>query len=579
MPPKSTGPPPRGQLVFVGGPSLKGHPGSIRSTLLQRAHRERRAKLRQDAADRTNRLDSLLQQRMTSWCTCPPLVQGREGEFSALVLRDGPRHRAIRPRRDHLQTAEIQPQRCSVCGGLLPSAPAIRGDFPGDQSVEFFGAGSYDPALPLDSESSALRVHELLHHANTRIWPYFRPLGYTANCYRSWVFPYDEKVKLYAILWSTSYHRDTLRATYDASSQQFDSKEQLQLKALALRSLRAAVANVTQSTAPDGIVMCILFLAVNDLHRTGISRDPSPFSPSFTSLHYLDFYGSRDYHPLHWNVVCKIVENYGGIETLRIFALAWLLCISDLMNAVHLLRKPIFPLLGAEGKRLASHLHPPLLLFRSHSHHFSRSTAGSSFLDLLFLIPPVKREIVTAFVNLGEYSSVLQHYSREPYGPVVLDLLGDSRNLTHHHLLSLPDENDHVMQILEYDDHPLEQIEMSRDIYLTCRLSAILYAVHVTFPIPRSAFLRETILAQLCPRVTRLLDQNVSSRLLLWCVVIATIALGEKAGQLTPYVNWLCHELRVDTFEELLGLLRSFAWVDAAAQGRCEEIWAKSFRS
>jgi hypothetical protein len=191
----------------------------------------------------------------------------------------------------------------------------------------------------------------------------------------------------------------------------------------------------------------------------------------------------------------------------------------------------------------------------------------------------VKQEIVTAFVNLGEFSSVVQHYSRRPYGPVVLDLLGDSRNLVHHDLLSLPDEHDHVVQIMGYDDQPLEQMELSREIYLACRLSALLYAAQVTFPIPRSGFLREIILSQLCPRLTRLLGQTVSSRLLLWCVVIATISLGEKSEQLTPYMNWLCRELGVDTLEKLLGILHSFAWVEEAAQNRCKELWEKTFPS
>ncbi|KAL4800660.1 hypothetical protein BDV19DRAFT_383677 [Aspergillus venezuelensis] len=461
--------------------------------------------------------------------------------------------------------------RCPACGGLLA---AEERQHQGIVQLQGLGAGRSDPLLPRDATADRLKVHELLDFAATTLWPQFRAVDYSGNCYKSWLFPFDNNLLVYAILWAASYHRDVMRITYGAPDPQLESKEQLELKALALQALQREVADISEAKSPDALVMCILYLAVNERHRSKIIRDPSPFSPPFVTLQALDFYGSRDYHPMHWNVVQDIVRRFGGIETLQAFALAWLLSLSDLMSAVQTISKPIYPIVGVDGKPLD--LQPPSLLFQPYGHPDSQVVAGSGFHDLFYLWPPIRQEIVSVFSHLGQYSSVIQHFSGEACSPAVLDLLGDSRNFIHHCLLSLPNEDDPIEQIIQCKDQSAAENELSREIYLTCRLSAILYAVHVTFPIPRSQDLRQNLLESLYPRFERLHSQKIFQPLILWCVAVA-ISVMDDPEPLVSYMAHLTQDSGIDTLAKLVALLKSFAWVEAAVSDSWEGIWKRIF--
>ncbi|KAL4814993.1 hypothetical protein BDW67DRAFT_186285 [Aspergillus spinulosporus] len=392
----------------------------------------------------------------------------------------------------------------------------------------------------MDATASRLKVHELLDFTTTTLWPHFRAQDYASNCCRSWVYPLEEsnQLLLYAVLWAASYHRDILRITCGAAEPQLESNERLELKSLVLQELQKEVANISEPHSPDALVRCILYLAVNERHKTRILRDSSPFSPPFMDLQALDSYRSRDYHPLHWKVVQEIVQRFGGIQNLRVFALAWLLCLSDLMT-------------------------------------------GSGFHDLFYIWAPVRQELVSVLIHLGQYSSIIQHYaaSGEPCSPAVLDLLGDSRNLIHHRLLSLPDENDPTEAIIQCKGQTDAETDLSREIYLTVRLSAILYAVHVTFPLPRSQPVRESLLEALYPRLDELCTQNVSQPVILWCVTVA-MSMPDKTASapstLVSFMARLCQDVGVDSSDKLVALLESFAWVDAAVQytelGGCDAL-------
>ncbi|KAL4993493.1 hypothetical protein BDV10DRAFT_23603 [Aspergillus recurvatus] len=630
MPPKSkpeNGP--AGQFMFVGGPTLNEQSGHVRSTLLRRVLAEKRTKQREDAASRLDLMLKMLNSQgrgriqgpgtssgpgswpeprsapsISSVCRCGSIVEPRGGVETGLdSLRleasqaTPANYRALRPKhsQDGLGASGMQgptltlqaSNRCPACGRprTLPVASASpRVSHLDDQPIalpspQLLGAGRSNPLLPVDATASRLKMHELLDFTTIMLWPHFRPRDYAANCYKSWVFPLEEnnKLLLYAVLWAASYHLDILRITYGASEPHLESKEQLELKSLVLQELQKEVANISVTQYPDALVMCILYLAVNDRHKTKIQRDPSPLSPPFMNLQALDFYGSRDYHPVHWKVVQEIVQRFGGPQSLRVFALAWLLSLSDLMSAVQTLNKPIYPMMGVDGNPLD--LQPPTLLFRG----LAQETAGSGFHDLFYIWPPIRQEVVSVFIHLGQYSSVIQHYaaSGQTCSPVVLDLLGDSRNLIHHRLLSLPDENDPVEAVIQCKGQTEAETDLSREIYLTVRLSTILYAVHVTFPLPRSQHLRQTLLEALYPRFDKLCTQNVSQPVILWCVAVAMSMLDETVSASSPLVSYmtrLSQDAGLDTLDKLVALLESFAWVDAAVQETEIGMWKRVVR-
>ncbi|RDW86635.1 uncharacterized protein DSM5745_03277 [Aspergillus mulundensis] len=581
---------PSGQLVFVGGPTLP-ESGELRSIAIRRALEERRTERRQHAEDR---LDLMLKSKQLGQedqagtagdrCSClcsSPVEQGARTSW----LDSEPatlRRRMIMPKD---WTADC----CPTCGGR--ARPVAGSRAPSPQSP---WAGRSNPLLPVNALVDRLKVHELLDFAATTIWPHFRGLDHPANCYQGWVFPMENQLQLYAILWGASYHRDILRITHGAASG--ESREQLELKALTLQSLKREIANVDRLKSPDGLVMCILWLAANDKHKK-ITRDLNPFSPPFKNLQALDFCGAQEYHPLHWNMVHNILRRFGGIESIKTYALAWLVSLASLIVAVQSLSKPVYPVMGAHGQRLDLDLQPPSLLFQPHGYHEGPDPAGSGFHELFYLWPPIKHDLIDVFIELGQYAAVLQHLHGNPCSPAILDLLGDSRNLIHHRLLSLPDEHDPVDMILEHDQTPRTEAncrwKLSLDIYHAARLSAILYAVHVTFPLPYSKAPRDILLYCLRPRLHNLHTQNLTSPLLIWClaVVLTCSMVDEFEGSapaspesdadsvadgpgMVTYMACLCRDLGVNDRQGLEELVRTFVWADAAAT---EECWARTW--
>ncbi|EXL90535.1 hypothetical protein NOF04DRAFT_19692 [Fusarium oxysporum II5] len=557
-------PPRRGEsqekrLIFVGGPALVDRSGPIRSSLLQQAHRQRKSQQRQNAA--TER-ELLLRQRRDI-CACSD--KASLPTLPTLGVSGDTRYQPIRPK-GYATPDTGQGLLCSVSG--KPSASP--GQIVPLQAWDV-GAGAFDPMIPLDETTSQLKVQEILHFACTSIWPNFRPMTYASKCYQSWVFPCDNKVRLYAVLWAASYHRSVLNVTYGGPTYQAESKEQLILKGLTLKSLRNEVEAFTGSKPLDSIIMCILYLAVNETTDARIYRDPSPFNPPFTYLHALDIYGSRDYHPIHWTIIQNLLARHGGVEALQDHALAWLLSLSDIMGALNTLQRPIYPCLDIHGKRMV--LESPLILFRPYASHFALESAGSGFEELLSINPPVHRGIVAAFSQIGELSRVLQYYTMEPFSPEVLDLLGDCRNYVHHNLFSSPDTSSAAEEILQLSDQGPDAIALSREIYLTCRLALFLYATHVTFPLPRSATIRRQLLQQLCNKIEFLAERSTARRLLLWCVSVVLVASDiEPEKAIVDLFKMLCYELELTDLNGLLMLLREFALVDKAIDHHYERL-------
>lgn len=242
------------------------------------------------------------------------------------------------------------------------------------------------------------------------------------------------------------------------------------------------------------------------------------------------------------------------------------------MSAAHSLTKPLFPLVDVEGN--VTHSLPPLRAFPFPGDPSRVTKLG--FRTLLSARPPVKEGIVDVFLRLSVYSTLIQGRYRQQLDPTDCDRFADFRNSVHHALFGLPDEHDPVEAILDTCDSPFEDTFVSNELYLTCRLAAILYATHVTFPIPRSSLLRAKILPLLTDKLNAI-TKIVSSPLLLWCAAVAAIAAEgmSEYSLLTAHVKDLCHELKVTSYIRFLEILQSFAWVEVACCEGCYRLWEK----
>ncbi|EED12786.1 conserved hypothetical protein [Talaromyces stipitatus ATCC 10500] len=534
------------QFVFVGGPMLIGKSkDGLRSKLAREGMREKRLEARKIAMAEINRLLTATTTTTTTKCSCR-----RESRI------DGP---AV---------------RCSFCSrrNIRPYYyPWFTGD--GDSSSVYdLASGLLDPMMPINELTSRLKVGSIFSFACRHIFPNLRSLD-MAGIYQTWAFPFDDdELKLYAFLWSSKYHENLIRLTYGAPEDPAALKEELILKGLTLRALRKEVGNYTGQKPIDSIIRCMLVLAVNEKDSERIYREPSPFAPVFTGLHGLEVYGGRDFSPLHWMVMYKLLQKQGGIKKLRLFALAWHVSASDLTNAAHTLRKPLYPIVDVYGQKLD--LDPPLLLFAPYGCGHSwgqRKTPGSGFNELLFMEQPVHGELVIVFCHIGELSYVIDHMSTQSCDAQLLDLLGDSRDLVHHRLFSQPNEDDTSDKILQRLDNGPSIGDTHKgclELYLTCRLAMLLYSAHVTFPVPRSIAVRQRLLRSLCPKLQSFAVQGFSSPLLLWCTSVALIAAygTEHFDEVLLLFKKLCCALQVMSLEKLLEILCSFAWVHATVQ-------------
>ncbi|KAL4861449.1 hypothetical protein BDV12DRAFT_66852 [Aspergillus spectabilis] len=264
----------------------------------------------------------------------------------------------------------------------------------------------------------------------------------------------------------------------------------------------------------------------------------------------------------------KMLGNHGGIQVLRLFSLAWQICVADLTNAAYTLRKPLYPMIDVHGKELG--LDPPLALFAPDTCDSLRKL-GSGFNELLLLEFPVHQRLLEVFSHVGELSHAMDIIAAETHtSPQRLQLFADSRDLVHHRLFSAPNESDAPAQVLYLDGQSTSQ-EQSLQIYLTCRLAVLLFATHVTFPIPRSSVVRCMLLHSLCPKLQLLADQGIFSPLFLWCSSVVLVAVNEAHPFAEIFVGLFqkaCRNLHVTSLPKLLSLLHLFAWSDSATQHR-----------
>ncbi|GMF70312.1 unnamed protein product [Aspergillus oryzae] len=316
--------------------------------------------------------------------------------------------------------------------------------------------------------------------------------------------------------------------------------------------------------------MSVLYLAVNEHVKGKVTRDASPFTPPFVDLQSLSFYGSRELAAV--NVGLLLTSARSGLSGSRVANLDFYS--GDLMFAAHSLTKPHYPLVDVQGKlyNLSSPLHAFGIAPKQ------PSLPGSGFRELLSLTPPVKEKIVNAFVHLGEYSNVIQSFSNRHLDASTLDLIGDVRNQVHHDLFSLPDEHSPTDCIIDQPNNPGDSSQ-SLEIYHACRLSALLYALHVTFPVPKSAALRAVIIPQLNEKLHDV-SQKMSTTLLLWCTTVTAIATEGmiQRQSLVQLTNKVRLDLQIHHLSHTVEILHSFTWADIACLDGLYRLWDEIMR-
>jgi hypothetical protein len=185
----------------------------------------------------------------------------------------------------------------------------------------------------------------------------------------------------------------------------------------------------------------------------------------------------------------------------------------------------------------------------------------------------MRPEVIDIFLNLKDYSQGIDAYSNSATLP---DCMADNRNWVLHRLLSLPSTG--APTLVGQIDVLSEDFHNAMLCLEACRLTAIMYCVHVTFPIPRSIYARRLLLRQMKESIGGIhfaAGHRALRELLLWCIVIGGIA---AYGQ--PERLWFAAQLfNVSTFlyiakwSDVKVVLRKFAWLDSACNKAGTALW------
>ncbi|KAL3454252.1 hypothetical protein BJX65DRAFT_263067 [Aspergillus insuetus] len=541
------------ELIFVNAPKLTSRPRkpdegpSARSGLIREAIRRKKAGLARQLID-------------TSACNLRVFLN--PGVFG----KDNPETKeesdvVVTPRQQDAESSELEESEIihghQAIAGIASSSPR-----------SLLSAARSDPFSPWNIELKSYGL-EVLDYCVRDFWPTFRNKEYAELCYRT-RFQQPSKLLVYSVLWAVAVHFDFNRG---ASPYQ-ESAKCLRYFAIMLGMVQDELALSTAATVTDEIILAVLYIAANYKVMGRIVRDSSPFTPPLVGIHHVDIFGTGEFHPLHWEALKDLIHGRGGLETIQMTALPWLVTLADLLHAVGCLEKPVYPLLGLTGKPVP--YSPPSQALGTLQ---PRRPQDSAFMKLGLLEPPVHQSIIDTFQDIAEYSHCLDTLAqRDSYS---IDELGDCRDIIHHRLMNLPDDEvmcEFIMDLSADPKPPFEAQHRTRFTYLLIRAAVLLYITHVTFPLPRPLLLRQRLLGDIASHFTKVggdFHPQVPVELYLWPAVIAAIAARDEPCRalFVGIVRRLCCLRLIVTFEEFLATMRAFAWVDCACDKGAYGVW------
>lgn len=171
------------------------------------------------------------------------------------------------------------------------------------------------------------------------VLPTARPDGFAERILQAYLHPDRDPIVIQSLFYSATISIHALPILRGAQNSAFDSEpagsaaisptHHLQLKGSILNEIRQKLSTVDgndlQNDQVDDIVLSILYLAANENLDQIRPPEKSPFSSPFRRLQSMELYGSCEFHPLHWQTVQHIILQRGGLSTINLYGLAWLI--------------------------------------------------------------------------------------------------------------------------------------------------------------------------------------------------------------------------------------------------------------
>ncbi|KAJ0418378.1 hypothetical protein BJY00DRAFT_324894 [Aspergillus carlsbadensis] len=504
-------------------------------------------------------------------------MQSEEEQSRSVTFIHGPTIRGG-ARNASLIRSQLMRQRRWENRGSAPKLPVCRCG----RGASTIASSRIDPFLA-DHRKTSSNFDLLPHHCVYVLWPMARPTEFAERNLQAYLHPARNPMVMQSMLYSASLHRDALLRIRGATERASSTAQQLRLKGSVMNEIRQKLSTMDSESIHedwvDDILMSILYLAANEnIDQIG-QPEKSPFAAPFRSLQLMEYYGSCEFHPLHWQTVQHIVLERGGLSAVKLHGLAWLMSISGLIVAVDSSCKPVFPLISPEGKLFIYRAPLVALSIRTPPRHVTQRNHG--FQQLALLSPPIKGSIIRVFLDLNEISQALNILAGQPCGSRLLTQIGDARASVLHRLCSLPDHTDRPTAILHKRQCSTEEQSASIAVYLICRRTALLYAAHVVLPLPKTSPLRREMTAAIYEAMIRLEKANQAeqqSKILLWCCVIGGIcsdATPDIRAWFVAQARAYCRVLDIASWSAFLDFMQSFSWLDSASDKAGEMLWAE----
>jgi hypothetical protein len=242
---------------------------------------------------------------------------------------------------------------------------------------------------------------------------------------------------------------------------------------------------------------------------------------------------------------------------------------SELIYCAATLSKPQYPLLDPFGRDIA---YQPLSTFDNASNHNQKSAQSNQGFHYLHA-SGIRQDVIDIFLNLKDYSEAVDAYSQSAILP---EYMADNRNWVLHRLLSLPSVG--ASPLLAQINMLSENFHSAMLCFEACRLTAVMYCIHVTFPVPRSMYARRLLLPQLkesIGKVQLVVGNQALAELLLWCVVVGGVAASYQPDR-SWFATQLFHVVRfldLTKWSDAKMVLRKFAWLGSACDRGGAAFW------
>lgn len=205
------------------------------------------------------------------------------------------------------------------------------------------------------------------------------------------------------------------------------------------------------------------------------------------------------------------------------------------------------------------------------NHNFNSETSKFSNIYLLQSFP----DFMDLLSKLRHHSQAIDAITNGTAGAGAMQ--SANRNWVIHKILSIPPSSTIMNQSL-----PSKELEISLPLYEVCRLTCLIYGIHVVFPTPRSRAPRAKLVPLLREALQKIkiVSQDRSlQEFVLWCVVIGGIAAasGPERVWYVREMNILAVRLGMECWEwsQVKSVLKGFAWVDFACDLGGETLWGE----